>query len=124
MSPIAAECCLRLRIWALVFANRDPTYRPILTHTYGILFLGTPHQGSKAADIGTTLCRVAQMCFQRPSTNTLELLKKDSYALVDLSREFSFVLPQVKIVNFYETKETIVSHKMIPGLKVNFMVSS
>jgi hypothetical protein len=64
------------------------------------------------------------MCFQRPSTNTLELLKKDSYGLVDLSREFSFVLPQVKIANFYETKETTVSHKMIPGLKVNFMVSS
>jgi hypothetical protein len=53
----------------------------------------------------------------------LGILKKDSYALLDLSREFTFILPQVKIVNFYETKETPVSHKMIPGLKVNLMVS-
>src|SRR5207248_1229658 len=96
---------LTKRRWqALVTANQDSSSRSILTSTHGVLFLGTPHQGSTTADIGMILARVARMCFQRPSTQMLEILKRDSPALSDLARQFSFVLPYLNVVSFYETK--------------------
>ena len=100
---------------ALVISHARPErYRNIEAPTRSILFLATPHGGSKSANIGSLLSHVASLAFQNPSKQLLETLKHDSNILSRLSQEFQKIHSSFDIVNFYERRKT-------PGL--NSLVS-
>ena len=92
---------------ALVFACADPErFSCIGAATKSILFLATPHGGSKSANIGSLLSHVASLAFQNPSKRLLETLKYDSDILSRLSHEFRLINSSFHIVSFYERRKT------------------
>jgi hypothetical protein len=52
-------------------------HRSIKTSTYGIIFMGTPHQGSSGVQLGTLLVNVASV-FVAADTRLLQHLERDS----------------------------------------------
>ncbi len=92
---------------ALVSAHEDPKrYHDIAAATGAIIFLATPHRGSKTANIGSLLSHVASLAFQNPSKQLLETLKYNSNTLSQLSQEFREIHSAFDIVNFYERRKT------------------
>ena len=66
----------------------------------GILFLGTPHQGTSAAEYGMWLARALGK-----DTTLLETLKKNSPTLLEVARDFEASYSNVDIVCFYEQRD-------------------
>lgn len=92
---------------ALISAHADPErYHSIETTTRSIIFLATPHGGSKTANFGSLLSHVASLAFQSPSKQLLETLKYKSDILSQLSEEFRQIYSEFNIVNFYERRKT------------------
>lgn len=85
---------------ALVLADHGDTFRHFRLSMAGIIFLGTPHQGSDAAVYGVWLAQVAG----RDKT-LLESLRRNSPALYDIARDFEASHSNADIVCFYEDKD-------------------
>lgn len=85
---------------ALVLADHGNTFRDIRLSTAGIIFLGTPHQGSEAAVYGVWLAHVAGH-----DKTLLESLRRNSPALHDIARDFEASYSNADIVCFYEDKD-------------------
>ena len=85
---------------ALVLADHGNTFRDIRLSTAGIIFLGTPHQGSEAAVYGVWLAQAVGH-----DKTLLESLKRNSPALYDIARDFEAGYHNADIVCFYEDKE-------------------
>ena len=66
----------------------------------GIIFLGTPHQGSSAAEYGIWFAQVLGK-----DTTLLETLKKNSPTLLEVARDFEASYSNVDIVCFYEQRD-------------------
>ena len=71
--------------------------------TAGILFLGTPHQGSSAAEYGTWLARALGK-----DTTLLETLKKNSPTLLEVAQDFEASYSDVDSVCFNEERDGIM----------------
>ena len=85
---------------ALVLADHGNTFRDIRLSTAGIIFLGTPHQGSEAAVYGVWLAQVMGQ-----DKTLLESLRRNSPALHEIARDFEASYSNVDIVCFYEDKD-------------------
>ena len=85
---------------ALVLADHGNTFRDIRLSTAGIIFLGTPHQGSEAAVYGVWLAQV-----MGHDKTLLESLRRNSPALHEIARDFEASYSNVDIVCFYEDKD-------------------
>ncbi|KAL2049341.1 hypothetical protein ABVK25_010351 [Lepraria finkii] len=73
---------------ALVFAHASHgSYSGVESATSSIVFLATPHGGSRSANIGSLLSNVAALAFQRPSKQLLEALKLDSHVFSRLAEQ-------------------------------------
>ena len=83
-----------------MLADHGDQFRDIRLSTAGIIFLGTPHQGSDAAVYGVWLAQAAG----RDKT-LLECLKRNSPALHDIARDFEASYSNADIVCFYENKD-------------------
>ena len=81
-------------------ANHRDNLKGIKIATAGILFLGTPHQGSSAAEYGIWLARA-----MGNDTTLLETLKKNSSTLLEVAQDFEASYSNVDIVCFYEKKD-------------------
>ena len=98
---------LKGRYQALVFAHADPKrYESTAELTRSVLFLATPHGGSKTANVGSLLSNVAALTFQYPPTQLLEALQLQSPLLSRLSDDFCQISSSLNIVNFYERRRT------------------
>lgn len=82
---------------ALVLADHGEDFKDIRLSTAGIVFLGTPHQGSDAAVYGVWLAKIA-----RHDATMLESLKRDSPALYDIAWDFDKSYRNADVVCFYE----------------------
>ncbi|KAK7976295.1 hypothetical protein PG989_014758 [Apiospora arundinis] len=94
---------------ALVIAQEDnKQYGPILETMSGVVFLGTPHRGSKAADLGAVIGTIINICsLSTPiRTDLLRNLKYDSAALQQLTTSVRQRLADIEVVTFYETAPT------------------
>jgi hypothetical protein len=99
---------------ALVLAHEDNhRYADILYATSAIVFFGTPHRGSKGADIGKVVGRVVNTCLRASQTarlagtirdDLLVTLGSNSQALSDLAVSSRNRLRDLGIVTFYETE--------------------
>ena len=85
---------------ALVLADHGHTFRDIRFSMAGIIFLGTPHQGSEAAEYGVWLTQAA-----RHDKTLLKSLKRNSLALHAIARDFEASYSNADIVCFYENKD-------------------
>ena len=85
---------------ALVLADHGNTFRDIRLSTAGIIFLGTPHQGSEAAVYAKWLTQAI-----RHDKTLLESLRDNSPALHDIARDFETSYGSTDIVCFYEDKD-------------------
>ena len=80
----------------------------ILPATIGVLFLGTPHQGSKVASLGKIAFELSRILLQNPNTKILRALEIDSEILERISRSFGQVLAsgKIKVHSFQEELDT------------------
>ena len=85
---------------ALVLADHGNTFRDIRLSTAGIIFLGTPHQGSEAAVYSVWFAQAVGH-----DKTLLESLRRNSPALHDIARDFEASYSNADIVCFYEDKD-------------------
>lgn len=94
---------------ALVNATLNSQFRPIASATTGIVFLGTPHRGSSAADFGKMVVKVAKcltpgLKFLYPGA--VANLTKNNRVLFEMAGRFSNVCSDITIHSFHETVPT------------------
>ena len=80
----------------------------ILPVTIGVIFLGTPHHGSKAASLGNSFAKLTKIALRRPDTKILNALEQDSDVLERVSRGFGQVLAlgKIRVHSFQEELKT------------------
>ncbi|KAK0724579.1 hypothetical protein B0H67DRAFT_108687 [Lasiosphaeris hirsuta] len=91
---------------ALIDAAIDGTYQSIRNSTSGIIFLGTPHRGSGAADLGSTVASIAAAAipgFRIFNRDILKDLRRNNTTLAGISSAFSRICVGMTIHSFYET---------------------
>ena len=88
--------------------NETTWINQILPATLGVIFLGTPHHGSKAASLGKKVAMLSKFFFFDANTKVLRALEKDSEPLERITRAFGQVAGsgQVKIHSFREELRT------------------
>ncbi|KAH0555789.1 hypothetical protein GP486_006266, partial [Trichoglossum hirsutum] len=82
--------------------------KEIAPATFGICFLGTPHQGSKSASIGKIAYHATVAVTRRPNVRLLHALERNSDTLDSIADSFSQTLLKVgtQISSFREEMET------------------
>lgn len=100
---------------ALLYSNdvRGPhheDFRSIYVSTFGIIFLGTPHTGSNAADWGLMLQAMADTVIPRrffeSESVLLRTLRKDSETLVNINDHFLDIYQRFRIHMAHENHKT------------------
>jgi hypothetical protein len=84
--------------------------RSIYVSTYGILFLGTPHNGSDLAKWGTLLQSICSAVLPKKFFDTspqlIEALKTNNETLQNINRNFSPIIGRFHVYMFHESKPT------------------
>ena len=88
-------------------ANHSETFKDLKLSVVGIVFLGTPHQGSDAAEYGKLLARASG----RDST-LLESLTRVSQVLHEIGRDFETSYNNTDLVCFYEENRSLLGVKV------------
>ena len=84
-------------------ANHGDIFKDIRLAIVGILFLGTPHQGSSAAEYGMWLARALGN-----DTTLLQTLKNNSPTPLEVAQDFEASYNNVDIVCFYEQRDGLM----------------
>lgn len=82
--------------------------KDILSATYGIIFLGTPHRGSSFATLGKMAQHITKILWKRPNMSVLQDLEVNSQTLERIGRGFSRILVErpLEIHSFREELPT------------------
>lgn len=99
---------------ALVIARLDENdYGETRRAVVGILFLATPHRGSRATQYPDVLANVVNLALAGTSgvtgrlrTELLAILSKDSEVLLKLATDFRNQISNIKVVSFIEQSTT------------------
>ncbi|KAK4565483.1 hypothetical protein LTR86_004100 [Recurvomyces mirabilis] len=90
---------------AIVTAANVDRYKPIHRATYGLVFFGTPHQGSaNATSLGKLAANIMRAVYHEPKNSFMDSLEKDSSFSQSLSNEFRSFAENYRIISFYETR--------------------
>lgn len=92
---------------ALISAKlQGNNYRNILESIHGVVFMGTPHRGSRSASHARLLSKIinAATLGRGVRSELLEFLKISSRSLEQISRQSVQILNPLSIVSFYEQK--------------------
>ena len=90
---------------ALSLSRAEETFLgEIFPATRGVIFLGTPHYGSKVGSLGKIACQLIEALGQKPNTQVLRSLEMNSEILERISRSFGQILAteQLKVHSFRE----------------------
>lgn len=107
MHPRVAQFDLCLFNKAIVLAHETAAqYGPILASTTGVVFMGTPHRGSRLASWATILANVTNSLTlgQGVRNDLLRELRRNSDLLKDVSRQFVHRAAPLKIWTFVEQR--------------------
>jgi hypothetical protein len=98
---------------AVVQGVHDPEFRELVSQIKAVLFLSTPHRGTKLAGILNRALAVS--IFNHSPKRYLTELNHNSPFIEDLNDEFKAHAPNLRIYSFYETLETTIGikHQMI-----------
>jgi hypothetical protein len=90
-------------------ANKDnrPDHKSIELSTYGMILLGTPHQGSDAVDFAMQLLRIKSL-YSQTNDQVLKDLRRDSPELRAHISNFTSISGRFDTKFFYEAYETKV----------------
>ena len=94
---------------ALSLSRNDLTHlQEILPAVKGVIFLGTPHHGSKVASLGKVAFELSRLFFQKPNLDVLRGLERNSEILDRITRGFGQVLAagSLKVHSFREELDT------------------
>jgi hypothetical protein len=83
-------------------------FQYLATSTIGVVFLGTPHRGTKAAKWGEIIAKTGDAFGFSTESRILKDLSQDSEALMDLLYNFTLWLFRLSVptVCFFEQHET------------------
>lgn len=101
------------RFQALIHSNSAregalEDHRLVKMSTYGIIFMGTPHQGSSAASMGQAFVNIASI-FSPTNSRVIRNLQRDSELLQQQLQQFN-VISQEFVTKFaYEEYSTPVA---------------
>ncbi|KAI0437710.1 ribonuclease-like protein p/mrp subunit [Xylaria telfairii] len=88
----------------------------IYVSTYGILFFGTPHQGSGTANIATFAQRIIDVLLPSKLVDTqaqlLDALKEGSEVLQETTDNFAPLMKDLRIYFFWEQEKTDLGYKL------------
>ena len=73
----------------------------------GVVFLGTPHQGSTAASFGRIAMQIATACGAPTDRSLLRHLRPNCDSLRRTAASFARIASHIKIYSFYETRPQI-----------------
>jgi hypothetical protein len=105
--------CLLTKRWcfkALILAEHESPYTEVYESTRGLIFFGTPHQGSNIATYTATLVSIANAVTAKPPADLLQSLRRNSGLLIKLNKDF-LLREQARhygVVSFYETKPMVL----------------
>src|SRR5436305_13480144 len=87
-------------------SEHRPQFQPIYKSTGGVIFLGTPHGGSSAANWGLIASKLVSFALQGTNENILRALRPDGEILENLRKQFLKMLEDrvFNIHSFYEKK--------------------
>ena len=94
---------------ALSLSGHESTViNAVLPATIGVMFLGTPHHGSRAASLGKKMFEVSKIFFKKPNLQVLRGLESNSEILERISRSFGQILStgRIKVHSFREELPT------------------
>ncbi|KAI1214744.1 uncharacterized protein F4807DRAFT_7560 [Annulohypoxylon truncatum] len=86
--------------------NRHPTRGAIYAKTIGVIFMGTPHQGSSKESYGEIVANIAYMSFRQPNKQLLRTLKPYSHVLEKQRNDFTTISNEMSIVCIREELPT------------------
>ena len=90
----------------MIQARRNEDFTDVLNHTNAILFLDTPHFGSKIVKWATIIAKALQPIESNPSI--IRDLAYDSIPIKNLHRDFVAVTNnRVRIVNIFEKRKIV-----------------
>ncbi|KAG7124149.1 Protein SERAC1 like protein [Verticillium longisporum] len=100
-----------------------PEHRSIKLSTYGILFMGTPHQGGNGVQLGRVLANVASL-FVAANNRLLKQLEHDSESLQQQLVQFNQISNDFVIKFVYEEYKTptILGHSIMVVPKASAVV--
>jgi hypothetical protein len=106
LSPSPSDQITTYTSQALILASTHPDYTNLHTSTIGILFFGTPHQGSALASSAAAIARIPLAIANKPHPLLLETLKQNNPTLKELTEKFKMCIEDrgIEIVSFYETR--------------------
>ncbi|EEH39786.2 LipA and NB-ARC domain-containing protein [Paracoccidioides lutzii Pb01] len=81
--------------------------RSTYVSTYAILFMGTPHNGSDLANLGTSIQSIFNLVpkkFFDTTPNLLKTLRPDNEILQNVNRQFAEIMGRFRIYFFHESK--------------------
>ena len=88
-------------------ANHSEIFRDLRQSIVGIIFLGTPHQGSDAAGYGKLLAQVIGR-----DTTLLKSLTRNSQDFHEIAQDFETIYTDTDLVCFYEEKHGVFGVKV------------
>ncbi|KAL9484198.1 hypothetical protein ACSS6W_002987 [Trichoderma asperelloides] len=96
----------------------SPLYSMLWIFTYGIVFFGVPHKGSKHAAWGKMAARMVQLFTGRPNESFLSSVEEGSSYNVNLSERFGPLLDAFK---YFSICETLPDHS---GVEIGLIVET
>lgn len=103
---------------ALAYAesrHRITNYYSIYTCTFGILFFGTPHNGSNKANLLGNLQRMASLALPNAvievESSLVNALEKESETLQNITDQFAPLMSKFRISFFWEQEKTDLKYK-------------
>ncbi|OTB19701.1 hypothetical protein K445DRAFT_52537 [Daldinia sp. EC12] len=95
--------CLEVERQALIEANQDIIYRPILEATRLLVFFATPHRGGNYANIGDVVAKIVKFgSGNRRNNKLLDELKRNSDSATKRFAQSRHIYERCLIVNFFE----------------------
>ena len=88
--------------------NERTAFDATLPATVGVMFLGTPHHGSRAASLGKMVFEVSKLFFKKPNLQVLRGLETNSEILERISSSLGQILStgRIKVHSFREELPT------------------